>query len=170
MTTRLLVIVSAMVALAGLTAAYFVRLQQQTSQVIYQARSITTSTPQNYTQAQEDAYIDAFANNLPFPPGFAKVSDNGSVTATLTGVFDPQTLEKQLVVTVRDDTSDLDIARLYLNSVLVFTATRASGSIVDRNGSALATLSTLVPGSSHYALEVRWVSTLGVEMSHAVVQ
>ena len=149
-------------------AAYSIALQAPTSHQVYQEHVFTVSPPANYTEAQEIAYVEAVANGHPLPSGWVKTGEEGDVTATLTGVSDPVTHEQQITVTVRDDTAHMDSASLILNDSQVCTATRATGGIIDRSGSALATMSTLVPATPPYKLEVRWVSATGVKHSHMV--
>jgi hypothetical protein len=66
---------------------------------------------------------------------------------------------------------DGHFAKLYIDSELVFTATRASGSILDRNGMSIATLPVLVPppGES-WTGRLEWTSVAGVTRSWTTAQ
>lgn len=167
--TRQVLPLAIVLPILGGIAFAFVKAQHQVPRAqVYKTQAWTVSPPATYTAADEVAYMEAAANGDPFPAGWTEVSDEGEVTGTLTGLVDPRTLDRQITVSVRDDDADLDTASLYLSGAQVCVATRATGSVVERDGQATATMSTFVPAHPPCALEVKWLSASGVELSHRV--
>jgi hypothetical protein len=94
------------------------------------------------------------------PTGFAAGAFQGSASIALTGMELNETDEQQISVTVVDEIADIDYAELYNGTQLLFTATRAAGSIVNRASLSIATLTAFVP-FSNVTIRVRWISTGG---------
>lgn len=129
----------------------------QASTVVYRADMVcTTPTPD---EALEIATMNALTWRTPLPEGVSIVSDNGRITVIWNGITNIQTGEGMLTTLLRDDSNDLDEARLYKDGVLQATATRANGGIIDRGGSgksqATLTFSAVVVPSQFEDVELR---------------
>ena len=116
------------------------------------------------------AILDAFHKGEPLPDGVSFVESLGAIEASIPGVADPGTGDKLLVIRLNDEIDDLVEARVYLDGQLTFTATRASGSIVDRpaQGYSIATLTVWIPATAAFDLELQWDSEAGTTATEMV--
>jgi hypothetical protein len=167
--TRLIPIVLGLSVCSAVGYAYFQQQSVSKQLVVSEAHAITC--PVNPTQSEVTAFATAMVNQQPLPSGWAIAGFEGKVTATDTGHVMQPSGERAWTVNVVDDQSDIDFAKLYIDSELVFTATRASGSILDRNGMSIATLPVLVPppGES-WTGRLEWTSVAGVTRSWTTAQ
>jgi len=113
------------------------------------------------------AINDYMAGAATLPSGITESTFYGRVSASLALVEVNGTAEPQVIVTVVDDSADIDRAELFDGAQLLFSATRATGSIVDRSGFGIATLTAFVP-ASRSAITVRWTSTANVAREESV--
>ena len=167
-----------MVVLLGAVTAYAVASSSASSKTI--STSITPapvtvhkSNVLAHTSSAEPTLNDLYAlhdsleEGTPLPSLFTYAGTSGSVVAVLTGVqINGQ--EQQVSVTVMDDIVDLDDAWLYLGTQLLFHASRANGSVIDRNGWAVATLSGFVPMQGTIDARVEWKGGTGTLQSATV--
>jgi hypothetical protein len=114
------------------------------------------------TDEQRRQAAIAIHNGDPLPSGWTLVSMEGDIQANPTGLSDLNG-NKQYRVILKDETSDLNIARLYKDGALVNTATRANGKITDTAGIATATLLFYTPLTGSHLYELKWESSGGVE-------
>ncbi|MBI3818604.1 MAG: hypothetical protein HY286_07940 [Planctomycetes bacterium] len=137
-------------------------------QTVYDTHSYTFDGDLNSLSAQDLGNL-AFNQmmGLSQPTGITLAEDKGHVEAVLTGRVNAVG-EKQLIVTVTDDTADIDHVDLYLNTTLLFRATRTNGAIIDRLGFGIATMTVYVPASLPYSLDVRWVSNSNFENKETI--
>lgn len=110
--------------------------------------------------------MDRLHAGLPPPDGFTLNGNVGRVKATLTGMV-LTTGEEQMVVTIINDADDLVSAQLEIGGAVVSVATLANGSIIERNGMAMATLPGLVSDSTT-DIEASWTSIDGLTNSNRV--
>jgi hypothetical protein len=158
----------AALAVVLVVGAYAAIQQSLARTVFHRARSAAVTVPANATP-QDHANL---AKNLLFgthlPTSIGIVELQAEIKAVLTGLVFPQTGEEQMVVTLLDDTPDLSEARLYVAGQLVATATRANGTIIDKNGIGIATLTTFVLEGSVTNIELKWTTSVGRELFSAV--
>ena len=117
--------------------------------------------PADATCRQMGDVLDAMVRNEPLPPGFTLVDEGGRVTGGFVGSVS-LVGQQRLVFTLIDDSSDVEVARLYVDKVLVQTATRQNGAITDRDGFATATMTTLAFPSLTSSVKVEWESATGL--------
>ena len=108
------------------------------------------------------AYHTARLNGTALRPGWAVGGTEGKITVTDTGHVMVPSGERSWTASVVDDQVDLHSAHLYINSRLVFSATRANGTIIDRDGMSIATLSALVPPVGQaWTGRIEWIAEQG---------
>lgn len=130
--------------------------QQPQNIVVYDQKVDLYTSPIGMTTEQRIEFHEARNKGLPLPDGFAFVESQGNVKAILTGhVLKNGTA--QIVVTLSDESADLEESRLYINGVLKVTATAANGRIETHEDLNIATMSTFVGGLPITA-ELQWDS------------
>jgi len=141
----------------------------QSSQLVYKTRMASICAPSNATQQDYDNFYDNYVTGGSSQTALSLVADEGTVTGSLTGTNSKG--QRQLALTILDQENDLVEARAYLDEQLLVTATVQNGGIVVSSGSAVASMSILIPpasGSEDYIVEVEWDSTGGFTRSRTV--
>lgn len=153
------------VAVLGLAVAGFAWLQGQpggsSPTVVHESVSLTHSLPPDVTDEQILAFHLALVNDEPLPPGFQETGRLGKIKGVLTGVQTLEPPEQMLSVTLTDDIADLNEAWLYLDSQLLFHATRQNGSIVDRGDQGIAMLNGFIPIHGDFTVRLEWDGASG---------
>lgn len=75
--------------------------------------------------------------------------------------------EQQLVVTVIDDSTDVQWAQLSIDDLVVHLATRANAGVIDRGSMGVATLVGYVSAATT-SVDVEWMSSAGMLLSDRV--
>lgn len=151
------------VVVSGLSVAGWAFFQVGTpAQVVFHKKMWAYTALPGATIQDRDTFHHNLAFGGPLPSTMVLNSDQGAVKGTLTGLVLNPSGERQLTVTLIDDSNDVQIARVYLSGALVATATRQNGGIVDRAGKAIATLSVFIPPAGlNYSVQVGWDSSGG---------
>jgi hypothetical protein len=105
-------------------------------------------------------FVTDVANGVPPNPAFyTQENTHGTIDATLTGLTNLSG-QKRCIVTIVDDTADLNSANLYVDGVLKSTATVANGRITDvGGGQSEALLPFWLPAHFPYEIKLHWNST-----------
>lgn len=159
------------VILISVLAFGFVQ-QGMSSQVMrVEANTFTYPAGSIPTVEAVTAYHTARLNGTTIPSGWAVGGTEGKVTVTDTGHIMVPSGERSWTASVVDDQADLDSAHIYINSQLVFSATRANGAIIDRNGMSIANLSALVPPVGQaWTGRIEWIAVNGHVRSYELSQ
>jgi len=121
--------------------------------------------PLSAPQAEIDEVVASHVNGNPLPSGWTKdfkgkirVTVNPSLGSGGCGSGNVQTTFRAW-----DDSADMQTAYLYLDGVLIGTATRANGGIVDiaSTGQAKATFVTCTSAFPYGTAEIKWVDAGG---------
>jgi len=142
-------------ALGAVSAAGAFQGSDPSAFEVWKSFERTYNTPGTPSWGQVEDLVEAAANNSSLPAGHSLNQDLGLVRAVVTGIVSNQG-EPQVSVTLVDDIADVDIARFFVNDVVVAIATRANLGIVDRVDKAYATLTAFVPTALPYSLRVQW--------------
>lgn len=167
---RLFAGILAVVVVCGIGTAFIQQQIDPTSfpTIIYRSNTRQYSSTDLPSFTDLEAVGDSLVLNTPLPSGFTLTTADGKVTATITDSFFGPPAEYSISITVLADSEDLYAAQLFLNDQVIFTASRVGGSIVDRNGKALATLTGLVPQTGPFAVKVVWEATDGQTREESV--
>lgn len=113
------------------------------------------------------AVRDHITNGTALPPGITLLTIGPKIQVSKTGV--KVNSYRQILVTALEDTSsDLELAELWIDNQLVFTASRSNGSIVDnQDGSSLASLTALVDPCATTSGELKLFDGALVEQTSA---
>ncbi len=108
--------------------------------------------------------------NGALPSGWAVLDEKGHVKVRYTGIPEPGTDKQQIVVSIVDDSEDLQYAWLYLNGTQVFYASLNNGGIRPVTGAddSIASLTTFLPLEAPYDLQVVWSSDTSGPESEAI--
>jgi hypothetical protein len=129
--------------------------------IVYRSDTRVFYTPGEPTDAELAGLTDSVALGTPAPSRFVLTSMEGTITAMITGELAGPPHEYSIHVSLAAPADSVSTATLYLGERVLFTATRNSGAVVDRNGQALATMTALVPASGRFTVRVVWVGTDG---------
>jgi hypothetical protein len=135
--------------------------------IVYRSDTRVFYSPGEPTDAELAALTDSVALGTPPPSRFVLTSMEGRITGMITGELAGPPHEYSIQVLLVAPADSVSTATLYLGeqvlftATILFTATRNSGAVVDRNGQALATMTALVPASGHFTVRVVWVGTDG---------
>lgn len=157
---------TATAAAVGRRAGWF---QQVESRKVYDSHAYEVRSDLDASQIPFDTIVeldDRLTAGLPPPPGFTVMQSLGRVKGTLTGLM-LASGEQQLVVTIVDEAADLQSAELYVDGALEFSASLANGSIIERNGLRVATMSTFVADSTTKVMAA-WTDSSGFTFSDEV--
>lgn len=147
----------------GVTAiatATFGFVQSQYSGPSGTTKMVATSSLAGASLLDIENFGKNLVNGTSLPTSITTVSNEGKVTARLTGLVIYSTNERQVTITVEDEPADLTLAQVYLNGQLIATATVQNGDIVVRGSNAVATKSVLIPPAGQsYNLEARWTAS-----------
>lgn len=109
----------------------------------------------------------AFAQDQPDLAGWTRTELNHETTVLATGIQNSFGVEYE--ITVKDETADMDVARIYRDGTLQATATRLNGKIVDSGGFATATLKVFKPHTGTHTYLLRWENAAGESGEQQVV-
>jgi len=126
---------------------------------VYFSGAITVEAP-DVNSTLDDFWDASIANPNPLAPptGWPVIETAGTTTATLTGRIRLDGTSR-LRITFEDDISDLSFAQAYVDGVLVSTATRANGKILDDAATSLSTATMLMWLPADYPFTVELVVT-----------
>lgn len=158
--------------LAATSAAYGRRVgwfQQVESRKVYDSHAYEVRSDLDASQIPFDTIVeldDRLTAGLPPPPGFTIMQSLGRVKGTLTGLM-LASGEQQLVVTIVDEAADLQSAELFVDGAVEFVANTSNGSIIERSGLRVATMSAFVSESTT-SVKATWTDSTGVTQSDEV--
>ncbi|MCC7014681.1 MAG: hypothetical protein IT454_19120 [Planctomycetes bacterium] len=161
---------------AGLVIASFIAfasartlLQDPAAEIIHDSRSTEILAPVDVSTLSMDQIVElmeAQSRGEPLPAGFVALGSQGRVKATLMDLYLPSG-EQQLVVTVIDDSTDVQWAQLSIDDLVVHLATRANAGVIDRGSMGVATLVGYVSAATT-SVDVEWMSSAGMLLSDRV--
>lgn len=127
------------------------------------------AAPATISDAQMEALNIAIVQGSSLPSGFTKLQSVGAVKVTLTGAI-LDSGEVQFVVTLIDESADLETAQLYVGTTLLGTATPANGGIIDRSGLAAATLTGWQLPSAFTTGRIQWFNAASISVGEREFQ
>lgn len=132
---------------------------------MYKYEHYLYSGPLGASQAEQDAVVASHLNGNALPAGWTKdFKGKIRVTAnTTTGSGGCGSGSVETTFRAWDDSADMDTAYLYIDGVLIDTATRGNGGIVDiaSTGQAKATFVTCTSTDPWGTAEIKWVDAGG---------
>jgi hypothetical protein len=129
---------------------------------LYNVNAVVYDTPTPLTDEQRGDLVESFLANEQPPAGITFAQNQGHVIATSTGLRNIAG-HYQVVVTLTDDTADLDVARFYVGGVLKSTASRANGHITDNpDQTSTASLTVWLNANALTTYTLQWDTAVGV--------
>ena len=122
---------------------------------VWVSKGFDLTGPPNPTVQEIAEMQNALEDGTPLPPGWAVIESHGNFTAKLSGYI-AASGEHQLIVTLFDESNDLESAYLSVDGTVVFQASRSNGSIVVMGGSAIATLSAWILPAAGQTVRLEW--------------
>ncbi|MCI0589748.1 MAG: hypothetical protein L0323_23275 [Planctomycetes bacterium] len=134
----------------------------------YDTRKWQLQRPPNPTNEECIQAAQSLDAGLPLPPGWSIVSYDGRIEGWRTGRVTRDGKHHFIAVRSDDLATKLETATLKVDGVVVFTATRANGAIVDTPDGPVATLSGFTPIVPNTTIELGWTNAAGVACSETV--